>query len=122
MFINLVRKFQWGTFDAFKKDFNATTAAIQGSGWGWLAYDPKAKGLKIVTCSNQDPCTITGTIPLLGVDVWEHAYYLDYLNVRPNYLNAIWDVINWDVVSERYGAAKQTNLFYNTRFEKPFWF
>ena len=97
---------KWGSFDAFKKEFNATTAAVQGSGWGWLSYDPKNKGLAIVTCANQDPCSTTGTVPLLGIDVWEHAYYLDYKNVRPDYLNAIWNVVNWDTVAARYAAAK----------------
>mmetsp|Transcript_21388 Transcript_21388/g.37861 ORF Transcript_21388/g.37861 Transcript_21388/m.37861 type:complete len:224 (+) Transcript_21388:273-944(+) len=97
---------KWGSFDAFKKDMSATTAAVQGSGWGWLAFDPKAKDVKIVTCANQDPCSTTGCVPLLGIDVWEHAYYLDYKNVRPDYLNAIWDVVNWDTVAARYSAAK----------------
>ncbi|CAK9047237.1 Superoxide dismutase [Mn] [Durusdinium trenchii] len=98
---------KWGSFDAFKKEMNATTAAVQGSGWGWLAYDPAAKGLRIVTCANQDPCSTTGCKPLLGIDVWEHAYYLDYKNVRPDYLNAIWDVVNFDTVAKRLAAAQQ---------------
>mmetsp|Transcript_11897 Transcript_11897/g.14811 ORF Transcript_11897/g.14811 Transcript_11897/m.14811 type:complete len:229 (+) Transcript_11897:160-846(+) len=97
---------KWGSFDAFKSEFNATTAGVQGSGWGWLAYDPKAKDICIVTCGNQDPCSTTGTVPLLGIDVWEHAYYLDYKNVRPDYLNAIYDVLNWNVAGKRYAKAK----------------
>jgi len=98
---------KWGSFDAFKTDMNATTAAVQGSGWGWLAYDPKAKGLCIATCSNQDPCSTTGCVPLLGIDVWEHAYYLDYKNVRPDYLKAIWNVVNFDAVAKRFEDAKK---------------
>jgi Fe-Mn family superoxide dismutase len=96
---------QWGSLDAFKTDMNATSAAVQGSGWGWLAWDPKEKGLRIVTCANQDPCSTTGTVPLLGIDVWEHAYYLDYKNVRPDYLKAIWGVVNWGTVASRFVAA-----------------
>ncbi|KAF5825853.1 Manganese/iron superoxide dismutase [Dunaliella salina] len=81
--------------------------SVQGSGWGWLAYNKATGGLDIVTTQNQDPCSITGTIPLLGVDVWEHAYYLDYKNVRPDYLKAIWSVVNWRDVASRFEAAKK---------------
>ena len=82
-------------------------AAVQGSGWGWLGYD-KAKGeVAIATCANQDPLSLTGLVPLLGIDVWEHAYYLDYKNVRPDYLNAIWDVVNWSNVEGRLAAAQE---------------
>jgi Fe-Mn family superoxide dismutase len=98
---------EFGSFEKFKEVFNSTTAPIQGSGWGWLSYCPKKKSIMIVTCENQDPCSTTGTIPLLGVDVWEHAYYLQYKNVRPDYLKAIWGVINWDYVEERFQHAKK---------------
>ncbi len=81
-------------------------AAIQGSGWGWLAYNKEKDRLDIETCSNQDPLAITGKIPLLGIDVWEHAYYLVYKNARPKYLEKIWDVVNWANVAERYEKAK----------------
>ena len=98
---------QFGSFEAFKTQFSATTAAVQGSGWGWLGYD-KAKGeVAIATCANQDPLSLTGLVPLLGIDVWEHAYYLDYKNVRPDYLNAIWDVVNWSNVEGRLAAAQE---------------
>eukprot|EP00466_Bigelowiella_natans_P020703 jgi/Bigna1/41304/e_gw1.51.118.1 len=94
---------KWGSMDNFMKSFNAKTAAIQGSGWGWLGYSADS-GLDIVTMANQDP--LTSHTPLLGIDVWEHAYYLDYLNARPKYLESIWKVVNWKDVAARYEAAK----------------
>ena len=87
-------------------DFCKYQAAVQGSGWGWLGYDKASDQLKIATCANQDPLSTTGLVPLLGVDVWEHAYYLQYKNVRPDYLKAIWNVVNWGNVAERLAAAK----------------
>eukprot|EP00040_Diaphanoeca_grandis_P038554 m.256751 g.256751 ORF g.256751 m.256751 type:complete len:229 (-) comp34662_c0_seq1:226-912(-) len=97
---------KWGSFDNFKTEMSAATAAVQGSGWGWLGYS-KDTGLKIATCANQDPLeATTGLTPLLGIDIWEHAYYLDYQNVRPNYLKAIWGIVNWSNVAERFEAAK----------------
>ncbi len=93
---------EWGSFDKFKEAFNSQTAAVQGSGWGWLGWCPKNKRLVIATRSNQDPLSTLGLVPLLGVDVWEHAYYLQYKNVRPDYLKAIWDVVNWKNVQERF--------------------
>ncbi len=99
---------QWGSFDAFVGAFNGQVAPLQGSGWGWLAWCPKAKVLCIINCANQDPLQgTTGMIPLLGVDVWEHAYYLQYKNVRPDYLKNIWKVINWDTVAERFAACSK---------------
>jgi superoxide dismutase, Fe-Mn family len=96
---------QWGSLDQFITKFNTTTAAIQGSGWGWLGYCKDKKCLVITTCCNQDPLVKTGLIPLLGIDVWEHAYYLQYKNARPDYLKAIWQIVNWANVAERYQAA-----------------
>jgi superoxide dismutase, Fe-Mn family len=98
----------FGSFDAFKAEFKAKSVGVQGSGWGWLGYD-KANGTVVVeTRPNQVPLEhTTGLVPLLGVDVWEHAYYLQYKNVRPDYVEAIWDVVNWGNVSERFAAAKQ---------------
>ncbi|CEO96504.1 hypothetical protein PBRA_005113 [Plasmodiophora brassicae] len=96
----------FGDVKAFQEKFNAQTAAIQGSGWGWLAYSPQTRALSIVTTPNQDPVASLGLIPLLGVDVWEHAYYLQYKNVRPDYLKAIWGVVNWDNVEERFSDAE----------------
>ncbi|KNC86810.1 superoxide dismutase [Mn], mitochondrial [Sphaeroforma arctica JP610] len=98
---------KWGSVEAFQKDMAAKTAAVQGSGWGWLGYDKVNKSLKIQTCANQDPLeATTGLIPLLGIDVWEHAYYLQYKNVRPDYLNEIWKIVNWQNVAERYNKAQ----------------
>ena len=93
---------KWGSFDAFKADFSAQAAGVQGSGWAWLGSDAKGN-IEIITKPNQDP--LTERIPLLGIDVWEHAYYLQYKNVRPDYLKAIWGVVNWGNVAERYAAA-----------------
>ncbi len=94
---------QYGSFQQFVELFNATTGAIQGSGWGWLGFCTKEKRLFITTCANQDPLTIA--VPLLGIDVWEHAYYLQYKNVRADYLKAIWGIVNWKNVNERFEAA-----------------
>lgn len=96
---------KWGSLDKFIDEFNAKTGPIQGSGWGWLGYKKDKDYLSIVTCSNQDPLAITGYTPLLGIDVWEHAYYLQYKNVRPDYLKNIWKVVNWKNVAERYANA-----------------
>lgn len=97
---------QWGSHDKFLEEFNNTTIGIQGSGWGWLGYCKITKNLEITTCENQDPLSTKGPlIPLLGIDVWEHAYYLQYKNVRADYVKAIWNVVNWKNVAERYAAA-----------------
>lgn len=97
---------EFGSLQNFIEQFNTKTAAIQGSGWGWLGYNKAKKRLEIVTCDNQDPLSIKGFIPLLGIDVWEHAYYLQYKNVRLDYLKAIWEVVNWANVAERFAKAK----------------
>lgn len=98
---------EFGSFDAFKKTFAAKTAAVQGSGWGWLGYCQATNSVKYAACANQDPLSTYGLIPLLGVDVWEHAYYLDYKNVRPDYIQAIWEIVNWENVSTRFEAASK---------------
>lgn len=95
----------FGSFENFKEKFNKKTAAVQGSGWGWLCYCPCAQKLCICTRQNQDPCAIDGSVPLFGVDVWEHAYYLQYKNVRPEYLKNIWQIVNWSNVAERFARA-----------------
>jgi len=97
----------FGSFDAMKKQLVASTVAVQGSGWGWLGYNPGTGRLSVATCANQDPLqAMTGLVPLFGIDVWEHAYYLQYKNVRPDYVSAIFNVANWDDVASRLAAAK----------------
>ena len=92
----------FGSLDQFIEKFTGQTVAIQGSGWGWLGYDKGSKRLIITTCANQDPLTTQGFVPLLGIDVWEHAYYLQYKNVRAEYVKNIWKIVNWKNVEERY--------------------
>merc|ERR1719396_35208 len=100
-------KESFGDFESMKAEMNAKTIAVQGSGWGWLGYNTSTGRIEVATCPNQDPLeATTGLKPLMGIDVWEHAYYVDYRNVRPDYVNAIWNVINWDAVKARLEAAK----------------
>jgi len=94
----------FGSFADFKTQFQAAGAARFGSGWAWLVVDGGA--LKIVSTANQDSPLSDGQTPVIGVDVWEHAYYLNYQNKRPAYLEAIWNVINWDVAAKNYASAK----------------
>lgn len=96
---------EFGSLQKFIDQFSAKTVAIQGSGWGWLGFNKAKNRLEIATCDNQDPLSTKGLIPLLGVDVWEHAYYIQYKNVRADYVKAIWDIINWKDVAERYERA-----------------
>lgn len=97
---------QFGSLQNFIERFNAATVAIQGSGWGWLGLNKATGKFVIATTTNQDPLSTQGLLPLLGVDVWEHAYYLQYKNVRADYLKAIWQVINWHTVAQRYNTAR----------------
>lgn len=98
---------EFGSLDAFIEQFSAKTVAIQGSGWGWLGFNKARKRVEIATCDNQDPLSTKGLIPLLGIDVWEHAYYLQYKNVRAEYAKAIWKIINWKNVEERFIEASK---------------
>ncbi|KAF3454809.1 hypothetical protein FNV43_RR05257 [Rhamnella rubrinervis] len=95
---------QFGSLEALIQKISTEGAALQGSGWVWLALDKEAKKLSIETTANQDPLVTKGSglVPLLGIDVWEHAYYLQYKNVRPDYLKNIWKVINWKYASDEY--------------------
>jgi superoxide dismutase, Fe-Mn family len=91
------------SFDALKKQLIDAGVKRFGSGWSWLIHD--GTGLAVVSTPNQDTPLMTGDTPLLGIDVWEHAYYLNYQNRRPDYLAAWWNVVNWDEVAARYEAA-----------------
>ncbi|RYD13278.1 superoxide dismutase [Staphylococcus equorum] len=97
-------KEQWGSLDAFKEEFANQAAARFGSGWAWLVVNDGK--LEIVTTPNQDNPLTEGKTPILGLDVWEHAYYLKYQNKRPDYISAFWNVVNWEKVDELYSAAK----------------
>jgi len=92
-----------GSFDAFKEAFGTTAATRFGSGWAWLSVDNGQ--LVVESTPNQDSPLMEGRTPILGLDVWEHAYYLNYQNRRPDYIAAFFNVVNWDAVSERYRAA-----------------
>jgi Fe-Mn family superoxide dismutase len=92
---------KFGSFDAFKAAFNDAGAKRFGSGWAWLILD-KNHELAVVSTANQDSPFMEGNFPVLGNDVWEHAYYLKYQNRRPDYLAAWWNVVNWDEVAKRY--------------------
>jgi Fe-Mn family superoxide dismutase len=94
----------FGSFDDFKEKFEAAGVGQFGSGWAWLVLD--GGSLKVTSTPNQDNPVTGGATPLLGNDVWEHAYYLKYQNKRPDYLKAWWNVVNWDKVAERYAAAQ----------------
>ena len=96
----------FGSFANFKEDFTSKTAPLQGSGWGWLVYNPSSKNVEYKATSNQTSPITENLIPLLGIDVWEHAYYLKYQNKRPDYISAWWNVINWDDVESRLQKAK----------------
>ena len=95
----------FGSFDAFKDAFSAAAATRFGSGWAWLVVNAEGK-LEILSTANQDNPIMDGKQPILGLDVWEYAYYLNYRNVRPDYIKAFFNVINWNKVAELYKAAK----------------
>lgn len=93
--------------DKLKAELKVAAVGVQGSGWAWLGYNKKTGLLQVAQCANQDPLeATTGLVPLFGIDVWEHAYYLQYKNLRPNYVDAIWDIVNWEDVSQRFSKAK----------------
>lgn len=114
----------FGSVEAMKTALSTASVGVQGSGWGWLGYNKTTKRLQIATCANQDPLEPTtgacassmqqngnslltaGLVPLFGIDVWEHAYYLQYKNVRPDYVKEIWKVANWANIAERFQKAQ----------------
>ena len=93
----------FGSFDSFKEQFSANGVTRFGSGWSWLVHD--GTGLQAYSTANQDSPVMDGHTPLLGMDVWEHAYYLNYQNRRPDYIAAFWNVVNWDAVAARFAAV-----------------
>ncbi|MDJ0716354.1 MAG: superoxide dismutase [Prochloraceae cyanobacterium] len=95
----------FGSFDRMKEDFNARAKKVFGSGWAWLVLDDRGK-LRITTTSNQDTPLMEGVYPIMGIDVWEHAYYLKYQNNRGGYIENWWNVVNWDEVNRRYRRAR----------------
>ena len=96
---------EFGSFEAFKEEFQKKGATLFGSGWVWLSAD-RAGGLFITQETNAANPVQKGLTPLLTFDVWEHAYYLDYQNRRPDHLTALWNIINWKEVELRYGKAR----------------
>ncbi|HSG48388.1 MAG TPA: superoxide dismutase [Longimicrobiales bacterium] len=95
----------FGSFGDFRSRLSAAAAGQFGSGWGWLAVNASG-GLDILSTANQDSPYSHGATPILGIDVWEHAYYLKYQNRRPDYIEAIWNVVNWDRVAAHFAAAR----------------
>jgi len=94
---------KFGSFDAFKDQFKQAALTRFGSGWAWLGVSGGA--LEVSSTPNQDSPAMEGKTPILGLDVWEHAYYLNYQNRRPDYVDAFWNVVDWDAVGQRYAAA-----------------
>ena len=93
----------FGSFDQFKEKFNAAATTRFGSGWAWLIKS--AKGIEIISTANQDSPVMDGNYPIMGLDVWEHAYYLKYQNRRPEYIAAWWNAVNWAEIEKRFNAA-----------------
>jgi Fe-Mn family superoxide dismutase len=103
----------FGSFDAFRAQFTAAALGIQGSGWAILAYEPLGKNLVIEQFYDQQNGIPVATIPLFQLDMWEHAFYLDYQNVKADYVKAIWNIVNWKDVSERFENARKTTGIVN---------
>ena len=95
----------FGSFEGFKGQFNSVATTLQGSGWSVLAWDILGKKLNIMQLFDQQGNLPVGQIPVLQLDMWEHAFYLQYKNVKADYVKAVWNVFNWDDVAERYAAA-----------------
>ena len=96
----------FGSFEQFVAQFKAAAKSVEGSGWGWLVHDPVSGRLLVIQGEKQQDMMMTGVTPLLGVDVWEHAYYLKYQNRRGDYLTAFMNVVNWPEITRRFGAAR----------------
>jgi Fe-Mn family superoxide dismutase len=97
----------FGSFDGFKAQFTAAATGLQGSGWAVLGWDPLGSKLLIHQLFDQQGNTVLGTIPVLQLDMWEHAFYLDYFNVKADYVKAWWNIVNWENAAQRLQAARQ---------------
>ncbi len=97
---------EFGSFDAFKEKFAAAATTRFGSGWAWLSVGKDGK-LEISSTANQDSPLMEGKTPILGIDVWEHAYYLNYQNRRPDYISAFWNIVNWQEVEKRFTSVNK---------------
>lgn len=95
---------KFGSFDKFKEDFTKAATTRFGSGWAWLVK--RGTNLEVISTANQDSPLMDGAFPVIGLDVWEHAYYLKYQNRRPDYITAFWNVVNWKVAEDRFNRAK----------------
>jgi Fe-Mn family superoxide dismutase len=100
----------FGSFDGFKKHLTQATTTVQGSGWGVLAWDPMGGGLIVEQVYDHQSNVGQGAVPLLVIDIWEHAFYLQYKNVKADYVTAIWNIINWPDVAARFAKAKTLSL------------
>jgi len=100
-------KRDFGSFGKFAKQFKLAATKVEGSGWGWLVYEPVSRQLMVTQVQNQQNMMIAGAVPLLGVDVWEHAYYLKYQNRRADYVEAFMSIIDWEEISRRFEAARK---------------
>ncbi|MFL1379732.1 superoxide dismutase [Nocardiopsis protaetiae] len=101
---------QFGSFDAFRAHFNAAAASLQGSGWAFLAWDALGQRLIIEQLYDQQGNAALSSVPLLMLDMWEHAFYLQYKNVKADYIKAFWNVVNWADVQERFEAARKVQI------------
>jgi Fe-Mn family superoxide dismutase len=97
----------FGSFDGFRAQFTAAATGLQGSGWAVLGWDPLGSKLLIHQLFDQQGNTVLGTIPVLQLDMWEHAFYLDYFNVKADYVKAWWNIVNWENAAQRFAAARQ---------------
>ncbi|MNV80380.1 Superoxide dismutase [Mn/Fe] [compost metagenome] len=102
---------EFGSLSNFKKEFTAAATNIEGSGWAILGWHPVLKKFMILTAEKHQNLTIWEFMPILAIDMWEHSYFLDHKNLKAKYIEALWNIINWDVVAARYMAIKNRYLY-----------